>query len=504
MDVIELDAASHTGVDHIRSLIDEAVFAPTQGRWKIYIIDEAHMLSKAANNAFLKTLEEPPPHVIFILATTEPQKILPTIHSRCQCFQFRRISPADIVERLRHVVERENLERATPVEADLDGLALIARHATGSMRDALSVLEQVLSFCDTRLTLADVRMVLGRVAGEVLREFLTAVADRNVPAGLTLIDRISDEGIHFPDFFSELIAVLRDLLLVKSGVTDEEILSCGREHINELQELAARFRSEALLSLLSTASRALADLRGATDLKLHAELTMIASVSALQQMEETTINRFLTEDFLDRLIHLETKVEFLLNGGGSQTARRPGTEPIRRPATTLPPAPVTPSATPPVKPAAPVAKPEPAPRVVPEADSEPGVLTRPAPELPAGDVTLASVTGMWDYILEKVKERKAQTHAMLCEGRPRSLENGRLLITFEPRFDWHVKQLQDAKRRNDIELTLFELLKQRITVQAEIEGAPEQTSAMETISGRPDLVERVLDLFGGTIEPPGH
>ncbi len=215
LDVIEIDAASNRGVDDARELRERAMYAPSQaGHHKVYIVDEAHMLTREAWNALLKILEEPPPGVVFVFATTEPQKIAATaapVLSRLQRFDFRRIGPASIRDRLREVLNQEG------IAADDDALTLIARHADGGMRDALSVLDQCLSFGEGAVTAERVREVLGLVGDEMYAEVLDLVAERRPEHVFPLIDRLADAGVDLTEFMGGAGDVLRSLLMVQLG-----------------------------------------------------------------------------------------------------------------------------------------------------------------------------------------------------------------------------------------------------------------------------------------------
>lgn len=223
LDVVEIDAASNRGVDDARDLRERAMYAPTdEDRFKVYIIDEAHMLTREAWNALLKILEEPPPRVVFIFATTEPQKIMqaaPPILSRCQRFDFRRMNVGGIVDRLRQVLAREG------VEIDDDALLPIARRADGGMRDALSLLDQVLSFADDRrVTAEDVRLVLGLVGEELYLELFGIIAERRHAEIFHFTERLLDEGYDLSEFYRGLADALRTLLVVKlDGVDAAEV-----------------------------------------------------------------------------------------------------------------------------------------------------------------------------------------------------------------------------------------------------------------------------------------
>lgn len=232
MDVIEIDAASNTGVDDIRSLREKVNYAPGQAKYKVYIIDEVHMLSNSASNALLKTLEEPPPQVIFVLATTEIHKVLPTIMSRCQRFDFRRISQSDVIATLERICKAEGIK----IEAE--GLRLIARSATGSLRDAENLLEQLTTYYGQEISLAQVQAILGITGDERAKELVKHIVNNDVSAGVTTINSVDSDGLDLRQFNRELVAYLRQLLLVKTG--SEEAVDLTAEDIAELKELAGK------------------------------------------------------------------------------------------------------------------------------------------------------------------------------------------------------------------------------------------------------------------------
>ncbi len=232
MDVIEIDAASNTSVEDIRSLREKVNYAPGQAKYKVYIIDEVHMLSNSASNALLKTLEEPPPQVIFILATTEIHKVLPTIMSRCQRFDFRRISQSDVVAKL------ESICKAEGIKIEPEGLRLIARSATGSLRDAENLLEQLTTYYGSEIGLPQVQAVLGITGDERAKELVKHIVNNDVSAGVSTINGVNSDGLDLRQFNRELVAYLRQLLLVKTG--SEEAVDLTAEDIAELKELASK------------------------------------------------------------------------------------------------------------------------------------------------------------------------------------------------------------------------------------------------------------------------
>ncbi len=232
LDVIEIDAASNTGVDNIRDLRERANYAPNQARYKVYIIDEVHMLSTSASNALLKTLEEPPPHVIFILATTEAHKVLPTILSRCQRFDFRRLSQADVVAKLTRICHQEG------IHIKPEALRIIAKSATGSLRDAENLLEQLTTYYGAEIEPHQVQAILGITGDQRARELVKHIINNDISTGMTTINNVNSDGLDLKQFNREVVEYLRGLLLIKTG--SDEAVDLTAEDIAELKDLAAK------------------------------------------------------------------------------------------------------------------------------------------------------------------------------------------------------------------------------------------------------------------------
>jgi DNA polymerase-3 subunit gamma/tau len=312
LDVVEIDAASNRGVDDARDLRERAMYAPTEEeRYKVYIIDEAHMLTREAWNALLKILEEPPPRVIFCFATTEPQKIqqtAPPILSRTQRFDFRRLSVPAIVERLRQVLDAEG------VETDEQALLLLARRAEGGMRDALSLLDQALSFAEGRLAAEDVQRILGLVADEVYLDLLAVIAEGRVADVFRFVQEVVEGGYDLAEFYRGLTDALRTLLIVRfDGAEAAEL----RDDLRPLwEERAQAFSTGDLLRMLG----------------------QTAELDADGRFRKSTNPRILLEALLLRFAHLPRTVELeaLIKaaGGGEATApdARPELTPVERPA----------------------------------------------------------------------------------------------------------------------------------------------------------------------------
>lgn len=266
LDVIEIDAASNTSVDNIRDLREQVAFTPAESRYKVYIIDEVHMLSTGAFNALLKTLEEPPAHAVFILATTDPQKVPATIQSRCQRFEFRRVTVDEIAEHLAMVAA------GSGIEADADALRLIAIQAEGGMRDALSLLDQC-GVMAKRVTVATVREVLGIVGREALHELTEAIGRRQLPQALATLNLLLEQGKDVKQVLTELIEYLRALVLYLAVPDYEEIYLTDTKEA--LEELAPLFGRDRLLAAEERLHSAIQELRGSMRPRITAELCLL-------------------------------------------------------------------------------------------------------------------------------------------------------------------------------------------------------------------------------------
>jgi DNA polymerase-3 subunit gamma/tau len=230
-DIIEIDAASNRGIDEIRDLREKVNYTPNLARYKVYIIDEVHMITKEASNAFLKTLEEPPPHAIFILATTEPHKVLSTIMSRCQRFDFHRLAQSAVISKLNLICEKEDIKIAP------EALRLIAKVSTGSLRDSENLLEQLVTYYGHEIKLHQVQEMLG-ISGDLrIRELAKHIVNKDITASLKTISSVASDGLDLRQFNRELVDYLRELLLVKSG--SEEIIDVTSDDLIEIKELAA-------------------------------------------------------------------------------------------------------------------------------------------------------------------------------------------------------------------------------------------------------------------------
>ena len=296
MNVIEIDAASNNGVDNIREIREEVVYRPTEGRYKVYIIDEAHMLSPGAFNALLKTLEEPPEYVIFILATTEAHRIPVTIMSRCQHYEFKRISIETITDRMKDLMDAEH------VEVEEKALRYIAKAADGSMRDALSILDQCIAFyLGQKLTYDNVLEVLGAVDTDVFSRLLRSVIERDVSGVLDVVEELVMQGRELTQLTVDFTWYLRNLLLVKTSDNIEDVLDVSTENMMQLKEEAQMIEMDMLYRYIRIFSELSGQMKFATQKRVMLEVALIKLCTPAMENREDSL--------LDRIRAVEEKVE---------------------------------------------------------------------------------------------------------------------------------------------------------------------------------------------------
>lgn len=271
LDLIEIDAASNRGIDEIRELRDKIRFAPTRSKYKVYIIDEVHMLTKEAFNALLKTLEEPPEHAIFILATTEVHRLPATILSRCQRFDFKKLTLAQIVGRLKDIAQKEK------VEAEKEALELIGLNADGSMRDGESLLNQVITLEDKTITLKEVQEILGATDPVVVEGFSKLLAKKDIPGALKFINKLTQDGYDIHQFTKTLIGYLRKILILKIDASLAKVVASEmtEEQIEKSLELATQFEPSKLLKITKLFIRAENEIKTSLIPQLPLELAVV-------------------------------------------------------------------------------------------------------------------------------------------------------------------------------------------------------------------------------------
>jgi DNA polymerase-3 subunit gamma/tau len=419
LDLIEIDAASNTGVDDVRELREKVGFRPNEARYKVYVIDEVHMLSNAAFNALLKTLEEPPPHAIFVLATTESHKIPATVLSRCQRFDFRRIPVSQIVDRLVWMTEQEH------IQADREALSLVARQATGSLRDAESLLDQLASFEEGGITADEVRAALGTGAGEAVRQVADALSADDVARGLSVINTAVDEGADPRQFARQIVEHLRALLLLKleSGVVLSHIPDDMRP---QLEAQAADFSSQALVRAVRLFNRAAAEAKGGWQPQLPLEMAFIEAVQPPAMGNPTSSEQ-------------------------SPPPRSNPSPPKRHaPASRGPSNPAPVRSAPPAAPQEPVAVREPVPAY--------GSL-----ETGDGSLTPTMLRNKWPEFLNALRPRNLPLEALMRACEPLAVEGDVVVLGFG--HDFHRSRVEEDQSRQDVEQVLSELIGQRYRVR---------------------------------------
>ncbi|UCH12051.1 MAG: DNA polymerase III subunit gamma/tau [Candidatus Omnitrophota bacterium] len=269
IDIIEIDAASNRGIDEIRSLRESVKFRPQGGRYKVYIIDEVHMLTQEAFNALLKTLEEPPAYIKFVFATTAAHKVLPTILSRCQKFDFKRISSKDIISKVKKITAAEK------IKIEEAALFTIVRAASGSMRDAESILDQMNSFTKGRISLDSVNSVLGLISQNILMEFTQSIIKKDTASALKLVDKIMNDGKDGYQFLANLIEYFRNILIAKQGKDLGKLLNLLPEEIESISKQAANFTIEDILYILYTLINTTSSMRYAPSVRIPLEMLAV-------------------------------------------------------------------------------------------------------------------------------------------------------------------------------------------------------------------------------------
>ncbi len=399
LDVLEIDGASNNGVEQVRELRDTARFAPASSKFKLYIIDEVHMLSTAAFNALLKTLEEPPAHVKFLFATTDPEKVLPTILSRCQRFDLRRIPAKLIVEHLGKIAAQEG------VQIDEPALHAIARGADGGMRDAQSTLDQLISFCGTTVVEADVLSMFGLAARAQLLELAQAILAGDAGPALGLLDQLARSGKDLGRLLGDLLNHFRNLLIFQVSRGDKSLLEVSEAEMAALVAQSSQIETEQLTRVLEVLSYAEGRQRDSASKRIFLEVTLLKAIQAREASSLDTV--------LKQLRALRESA-----GLAPAPAIRPPAPPVSAPTVATPPA-TSAVVTPP--PPAPVASPAPSPTPPPPA--APPVA--PVPVLSGGE----SAEGIWTNLVAAFAGEPL-FRAQLSSGQPQSLVGRKLAVGF--------------------------------------------------------------------------
>jgi DNA polymerase III subunit gamma/tau len=479
LDVLEIDGASNNSVDQIRELRDNVRFAPVRGKFKLYIIDEVHMLTSQAFNALLKTLEEPPAHVKFVFATTEPHKVLPTILSRCQRFDLRRIPAQIIAKHLTFISEREGV-KLTPGAADAIAIA-----AEGGLRDAESMLDQLVAFCGDEIGESEVLEVFGLTSEQVVLDLARAIVNGHSSAALATVHQQSEAGKDLTKLLADLLSLFRNLLIyqIDAKSLQEEISEPVRTALTELADI---IDSPKLLRLIDQISNVEGTMKWNANKKLHLELALIR---AMQTLNEVSFDKVI--DALEEL-----KVGAIPKSDVGPIQKKGDTKEIKAAVAVPPPQP-------------PIAKIE----IIP---SEPPLEKDPiiAPE-PAGESASVepapsrSVESVWQSVMDQVRERRPLILSWIEIATPLSLENGLLLIGFPTGNELAIESLSRPNNQKFIEDLLTEILSGAAKIEfeqrdnlrpAELRTVTSQkTDPMEDFRKDP-MIRKALEIFKAEIE----
>jgi len=453
-DIIEIDGASNRGIDEIRDLKEKVKFAPAEARYKVYIIDEVHMLTPEAFNALLKTLEEPPDHVIFILATTEPHKVPLTILSRCQRFDFRRIASHAIMEHLGQICQENHFQ------VEREALLLITRSAEGGMRDALSLLDQAITFGGDHITLDHVIMVIGAVKDQVMLDFGDSILAKDSGGVVKIINEMSEAGKDLGQFLWSLLEHFRNLLLVKNG-DSTDLVTVSSELFPSMEQQAANFSGEELFQMIETLTQLERELKWAVNPKLLLELT---GIKLCRGLGGTSL-----ESLHSRIKNLEKQLaEGITAGAGTAGAQK----------------------------------------ILPQSYVNPGVAGA-KDSLPdqgglrdgigAANLTIGEIQTRWKDVLALVKKAKMSTQAFLVEGKPAYLTGNKLMINFDEGYGFHCEKSQQPDNIQVLESALRKIFNQELVVVCQMNSGSKLTDPVGSSSSEEGFagdVERAKRIFG--------
>ena len=487
MDVLEIDGASNRGIDEIRQLREEVGYAASQGKRKVYIIDEVHMLTTEAFNALLKTLEEPPAHVVFVFATTEAHKVPETILSRCQRYNFRRIPPVAIVEELKMAVDEEG------VMAEDSALFLIARKADGGMRDALSLLDQVIAFSDAGITEDAVQNLLGLIPRDVYFDLTQAIVAQDGARALEIVDELAREGSDLGEFVAGLMAHFRHLLIACAAgdLTDENLPEADRA---QYAEVAAQFEEADLVRMLNAVGELETQISRVTEPRFWLELTVMKLVQMTSSVD------------LQVLIGRLEQLERGLKSQGTVSGRVPAGRPLPRPKPASPQKATSSGSDTRARvdsakvstTASKTSPPQQQGNGRPVAE-QPQEEIPPMPDVSSGEPPDFSVIkNKWEQLVQKVKEKKMSLGTFLAEGHPQSMDGRHLVVAFQKHREFHASHVR--RSRALIEEVACDVFEGTVTISCEVIYDDNKEQIVEEKNAEEDeRVQMVMQVFSGEV-----
>lgn len=459
MDVIEMDAASNNSVDDVRDLKEKVIYPPAMTKYKVYIIDEVHMLSKGAFNALLKTLEEPPKHLIFILATTEPERLPQTILSRCQRFDFKRITTRDIILNMRSIANELN------IEVDDSVLRLIARNSDGAMRDALSLLDQCFSFNGDKITYEDATDILGIANKDLIYNMVLDIKEKNLDKVLLAIDEIIQNGKDINQFIKDLINYFRDLMIVKTSSNPNEILET--ESIESLMEISNNMNLDYILKALNILTDAESRGKWSTQPRIILEMAAVKLVNLEDEISLEERVRRLEQGIRPMEEPKEIKREVLRS---TENTTRPVENIVR-----------------------PTEDKEPEKEVTGE---EPIAEEIQKSDIDGYTLTLDRIRDEWQKVLQNIKAKKINIYALILEGELLSFENNLLTIGYKEGYGFHREAINAPQNKKLVEEIVSKYFNREISINFIIKDNFINTHKDDK---KEDAIKGIIDFFGKDI-----
>jgi DNA polymerase-3 subunit gamma/tau len=480
LDVVEMDAASNNSVDDIRELRENVALAPMGGGRRVYILDEAHMLSNAAWNAFLKTLEEPPAHVVFVLATTEAHKVPATIVDRCHRFDFRRPSLEHIAEVLSRVSAQEGIQVPEPA------IGMISRAATGSFRDALGTLEQLVTYGGTEVKLDDVLEILGVADAELILETAESLVEHDPKGALLAVERLAASGRDVTQFMKDLAAHLRHLFVVQTLGEVPDTFAVTAEHTERLSAQAGRLAQGEVLRAIDLLAAGLSAVKDGSDPRIQLELALL---KAVQPQSDLSIQALLFRiEQLERKLGAELRTDDEVPAPSAPRAREGGAAPVNSPA-----APMSTTSAPATM-SAPATASAAAVATEPEEEPEPEPV-QVAVQAADADLDLDRLRSVWPAVVDEVCKGNQMVGAFLQEARPARLEGGRLLVCFAPGAGFSKKKVES--NRQLVQGAVKTLTGAGLDIRYELSELPaEEQATSPSVLSEEELLERLKQEFG--------
>lgn len=462
MDVIEMDAASNNGVEDIRELRDKVKFLPVKSKYKVYIIDEVHMLSKGAFNALLKTLEEPPEHLLFILATTEPQKIPATILSRCQRFDLKRIKSSVIVENMKTICEEIH------IAYDEKALKLIAANSEGAMRDALSILDRCVSFNDDKIDYDTVVNLLGTVNYQSVLKAANLIINRDVKNTMVLIDDILNMGKEITIFLDELIICFRNMLIIKTTNSTDNLMRVSEEEGEELKNISSKISVDEIVKYIEELSTAQLECKRALNPRVLLETKLIKMLNVAKSLN--------MDELINRIIELENNIKSN-NFGEKQTKA------VKRYT------------------AVETEKPMHNEVKIQREPTEKTEHSEPRQEIKnfenkSDEAIYNAIINGWQSILKKVRSENAGLQAIIRESKLEEVINKKAVFEFDPKFTFHINAANQPKNRQKFKEVLSGFLNEDCEVEFVIKKEEKSVKPKQTID---DVYADLINEFGEEI-----